>query len=330
MSQKPELKIGLALGSGSARGMSHIGILNELAEHGVVPDVICGTSIGAMVAAAWITGQLESLEAWALQMTKFKAVRFLDFDAHLTSFIDLSRFGHFLDEHVADESIMIEDCHTTFGAISTELETAREKWMTRGSLKEAVWASMAFPGLFPPRHYDGQWLIDGGLVNPVPVSLCHALGANFTIAVNLNGDLVDKHFESLQRDAIDEPEPSTPTGLTGRLSRLVQGVFPGSGEGDTEERPPGVIHTFASAINITQDRITRSRMAGDPPDVLLSPRLGHIGLLELYRAEEAIEEGRHCVRRMLPEIERVVQVASNQSSIATLPPVAFDEVSGDF
>lgn len=142
MADSPELKIGLALGSGSARGMCHIGILHELAEYGIEPAVICGTSIGAMVAAAWAMGRLDELEEWALQMTKFKAARFLDIDAHFSGFIDLSRFSHFLDEFVADETVMIEDCETTYGAVATEFATAREKWMTRGSLKQAVWASI--------------------------------------------------------------------------------------------------------------------------------------------------------------------------------------------
>lgn len=309
MADSPELIIGLALGSGSARGLCHIGILKELAEHGIRPSVICGTSIGAMVAGAWVTGGLDELEAWALQMTKFKSFRFLDIDARFTGFIDLRRFSHFLDEYVADETVMIEDCKPCYGAVSTEFATARERWMTRGSLKEAVWASMALPGLFPPKRHDGQWLIDGGLVNPVPISLCHALGANFTIAVNLNGDIVEKHYESLQRTANHkEVQEGRGAGLTGRLSRFSHEFFNGSDEGGGEERPPGLINTVASAINITQDRITRSRMAGDPPDILLAPRLAHIGLLELYRAPEAIEEGKHCVRKMLPEIERIAKM----------------------
>lgn len=309
MADNPELKIGLALGSGSARGLCHIGILNELAQLGIRPSVICGTSIGAMVAGAWVTGRLDELEAWALQMTKFKAARFLDINARFTGFIDLPRFSDFLDEYVADDQVMIEDCQPTFGAISTEFATAREKWMTSGSLKQAIWASMALPGLFPPKRHEGEWLIDGGLVNPVPISLCHALGANFTIAVNLNGDIVEKHFESLQHIGAANAMPvENGRGFKSRLSRLTHELFPPSDEDQEDMRTPGLINTVASAINITQDRITRSRMAGDPPDILLAPRLAHIGLLELYRAPEAIEEGRHCVQKMLPELERIAKM----------------------
>ena len=327
MAEKPKLKIGLALGSGSARGLCHIGIINELAENGVVPSVICGSSIGAMVGASWITGRLKELEEWAMGMTRFKAARFLNINTGFNGFLDTSRYSDFLDEYVADDELKIEDHELAYGAIATEFSTARERWMTSGSLKEAVWASMALPGLFPPKRYDGSWLIDGGLVNPVPISLCHALGANFTIAVNLNGDLVDKHFEALQRMTKrngKDKEGNRTSGIAGRLSRLTHDLLPGSDEKEPELHPPGLITTIASAINITQDRITRSRMAGDPPDLLLAPRLAHIGLLDLYRAAEAIEEGRHCVRKLLPEIERIAQMDVNSTD-----ELSVDEDSSD-
>lgn len=301
MNGSSELKIGLALGSGSSRGFSHIGIINELAEHDVVPDVVCGASVGAMVGASLVTDRLESLEKWARNVTRFQAARFLDIDARFTGFVDLSRFNDFLDTYIADDEAMIEDCNRTFGAVATELHTARELWMTQGSLKEAVWASMSLPGLFPPRKHEGKWLMDGGLVNPVPISLCRALGANFIIAVNLNGDIVGKHFEGTQK------KPKERNGITSRISRFTReytgSLFSGASE---DEKAPSLINSIAGAVNITQDRITRSRMAGDPPDILLAPKLADIGLLEMYRASEAIDEGRECVKRMLPEIDRLL------------------------
>jgi NTE family protein len=321
MNDKTELRIGLALGSGSSRGFSHIGIINELMENGVVPDVICGTSVGAMIGASWATGRMARLEEWAGRVTKFQAARFLDINARFVGFVDLARFNDFLDEFVANDDDLIENCESTYGAISTELATARERWMTRGSLKDAVWASMALPGLFPPKRCDHKWLMDGGLVNPVPISLCHALGANFIIAVNLNGDIVGKHLinqkpsDTEQKLAQEQKKKQKPRreenndSFTKRLSSFTRAyagsLFPAT-EVSEGERAPSLINVIASAVNITQDRITRSRMAGDPPDILLAPKLAHIGLLELYRAQEAIDEGRQCVRRMLPEIERIV------------------------
>lgn len=313
MSRNHDLVVGLALGSGSSRGFAHIGIIKELVENGVIPQVVCGTSVGALIAASWVTGTMDDLENWARQLTKFRMARFLDINARFAGFIDENRFNKFLDQYVANDNVLIEDCRPTYGAISTELMTARERWLTKGSLKEAVWASMSLPGLFPPRRYEGEWHVDGGLVNPVPISLCHALGANFVIAVNLNGDIVGKHLvrmekaETTQNAAEGSPEASV--SFTQRLSNLTR-EYAGSllpATENTAEQTPSVINTVAAAVNITQDRITRSRMAGDPPDILLVPRLAQIGLLELYRAPEAIEEGRQCVQRMLSEIERMVK-----------------------
>lgn len=300
MNDRSELKIGLALGSGSSRGFSHIGIINELADNGVVPDVICGASVGAMIGASLVTGRLEALEEWARKVTRLQAARFLDIDARFTGFVDLERFNEFLDAYVATDEETIEDRESIYGTLATELQTARELWMTEGSLKMAVWASMALPGLFPPKKHQGKWLMDGGLVNPVPVSLCRALGAQFIIAVNLNGDIVGKHFETHSKKQLEDRN-----GVTGRISHFAReytgSLFSGA---DEDEKAPSLINSVAGAVNITQDRITRSRMAGDPPDVLLAPKLADIGLLELYRAGEAIDEGRECVKRMLPEIER--------------------------
>lgn len=319
MNNTEGLRIGLALGSGSSRGLSHIGILDELLEQGVVPEVICGTSVGAMVAASWVSGKLDNLREWALGMTRFKAARFLDINARFTGFLDENRFDNFLSEYVADDNTLIEHAPRAYGAVATELSTARERWLTQGSLKEAVWASMALPGLFPPRRCQNRWLTDGGLVNPVPISLCHALGANFIIAVNLNGDLVNRYLDRGPTPTVaaktgdetpeDNESASPDNGLMGKLSNLTReyaaALMQSQEAEDESPRTPSLVNTIASAINITQDRITRSRMAGDPPDILLSPRLAHIGLLELYRAEEAIEEGRRCVRRMLREFEQI-------------------------
>ena len=173
--------------------------------------------------------------------------------------------------------------------------------MTQGSLIQAVWASMALPGLFPAIRNNKRWLTDGGLVNPVPVSVCRALGADIVIAVNLNGDIVGKHFEKQEMKKIGN------NSIGEKISELVKEytdltLF----EEEDREQPPSLLNAFAASVNITQDRITRSRMAGDPPDIVLSPKLSDIGLLELYRADEAMIEGRECVQRMLPEIEYVL------------------------
>jgi len=302
-----ELKIGLALGSGSSRGWAHIGIINELAKLGITPDVVCGTSVGSMVGAAYVMGNLEKLEAWACSLTKFDVAKFLDINTSMTGFVHTERFHDFLNENIASDEDVIEDLSKVYAAVSTDLETGREIWLTQGSIIQAVWASMALPGLFPAIRNNNKWLMDGGLVNPVPVSVCRALGADIVIAVNLNGDIVGKHFEKSATKKT-EAEENDNGSIGEKISELVKEYTNLSfldGDED-EEQPPGLLNAIAASVNITQDRITRSRMAGDPPDIVFSPKLSDIGLLELYRADEAIKEGRECIQRMIPEIEYVL------------------------
>lgn len=296
-----ELKIGLALGSGSSRGWSHIGIINELSKLGIAPSVVCGTSVGSMVGAAYVTGNLEKLETWACSLTKFDVAKFLDINISMTGFVDTERFHDFLNENIAGDEDAIEDLSKIYAAVSTDLETGREVWLKRGSLIQAVWASMAMPGLFPAIRHDNRWLVDGGLVNPVPVSACRALGADIVIAVNLNGDIVGKRFKK------PETEKKGNNGIGGKITELVREYtnLPFF-EPEDNRQPPSLLDAIAASVNITQDRITRSRMAGEPPDIVFTPKLSDIGLLELYRAEEAIAEGKRCVQRRIAEIEYVL------------------------
>ena len=291
-------KIGLALGSGASRGWSHIGVIKALLAEGVEPHVVCGTSVGAMIGGAYVAGNLEKLENWVLGSTRSDVLRFFDINFSQSGFVDTDRLSWFLHNYVADESQRIEDMPTKYAAVSTNLDTGREVWFTDGGLADAVRASMAMPGLFPAVRADRHWLVDGGLVNPVPVSVCHALGADIVIAVNLNAGIVGKRIEDSQE--AESPEDN------GMLSNIKQqakeyskSIFP---DRDKENEAPGLFHAIASSINIFQDRITRSRLAGDPADVLLSPRVSQIGMLEFHRAAEAIEEGELCVRSALAEI----------------------------
>jgi NTE family protein len=294
-----KMKIGLALGSGSSRGWSHIGIISELATLGIHPDIVCGTSVGAMVGAAYATGKLEKLRRWACSVTKFDVARFLDISTSFTGFVNTERFNQFLNENIAADEDLIEGLPKVYAAIATDLDTGREVWLQNGSVLQAVWSSMALPGLFPAIRHNNRWLVDGGLVNPVPVSVCRALGADLVIAVNLNGDIVSKRVNKI---AAKNGNP-----VSGKLSELVKEYTSLSFfEPANKEQPPSLLDAIAASVKITQDRITRSRLAGEPPDIVFTPKLSGIGLLELYRAEEAIEEGHKCVQRMTHEIEYVL------------------------
>ncbi len=293
--------IGLALGSGTARGWSHIGIINALSELGITPNIICGTSIGALVGASYVSGKMEKLEEWACSLTKLETARFLEINTSLTGFVNTERLHYFLNKNVASDEVVIEDLAKAYAAVSTDLETGREIWLTKGSLIQAVWASISLPGLFPAIRNNNRWLVDGGLVNPVPVSVCRALGADIVIAVNLNGDIVGKHFDKPKR--VKKQDGGVEAKITELVREYTSALFLTPRD---DEQPPNLLDAIAGSVNITQDRITRSRMAGDPPDILLSPKLSHIRLLEFYRADEAIREGRHCVQRMRPEIDHIL------------------------
>ena len=303
-------KIGIALGSGSARGWSHVGVLQALADEGIEPDIVCGCSMGALVGAAYVAGELAALDKWARSVNWIKITSFLDIDLTSGGLIEGKRIMSFLQ--TLREDAPIESFEKPFIAIATELMTGREVWLQQGSMIDAVRASVALPGIFSPVELDGKWLLDGGLVNPVPVSACRALGADIIIAVNLNGDLVGKHtHQSLSKKTKDK-SPSTGLDV---LDRLLKEVPSGVGKSLKklapdlllrESKTPGYFDVGASAINIMQDQITRSRLAGEPPHIMLTPQLRDLGILEFNRADEAISEGRRCVKRALPTIKEFI------------------------
>jgi NTE family protein len=297
------MNIGLALGSGSARGWAHIGIISALAAQGIVPDIVCGTSIGSLVGASYVSNTIERLEEWVRSLTKFQTARFFEINLALNGFVNKERLHQFLSEYVASEDALIENLDKRYAAVATELETGREVWLVNGPVLKAVWSSISLPGLFPGIKNEGRWIVDGALVNPVPVSVCRALGADIVIAVNLNGDVFGRCFQR----AVEIKKQEKSIGAVSRISDLVTectaSFFSTS---NAKEQVPSFFEAIAGSFDIMQDRITRSRMAGDPPDILLSPRLAQIGLLEFYRANEAILEGRQCVQRMLPVIQHVL------------------------
>jgi NTE family protein len=302
-------RIGLALGSGSARGLSHIGVLDALIEAGIEPDVVCGTSIGALVGAAYVAGKLPALRDWAESATWRQVVRLMDVRLMGGGLIDGRQVVALLRRLGIDAPI--ESYDRRYAAIATDLSSGREVWLQTGPILDAVRASIALPGIVSPAQVDGKWLVDGGLSNPVPVSVCRALGAEVIIAVNLNGDLVGRRF--------DRPRPSAalaaPSRVSTELFRRVLGRGLGAREPAVEvpvdplariPTAPGYLDVLANSLNIMQDHITRTRLAGEPPHVLLVPRLGNIGLMEFTKAREAIAEGRHCVQHALPTLKRYV------------------------
>lgn len=298
-SRKPCL--GIALGSGSARGWAHIGVLRALEEAGIVPEVISGTSIGALVGAAYASGRMDRLQEWVLEIDWWDIIRYMDLRR---GGVEGERLMRAFGERVDD--VPIETLPKPYGAVATDLQTGREVWFQEGSLLEAVRASIALPGLFSPVKFRDSWLVDGGLVDPLPVSLCRALGADRVIAVHLNGDIVGRNFGARPSRLV------TPSPLLARLGTGLQAMlgnsFRAEGASQESDEAPGLFDVMAGSIHIMQDRITRARMAGDPPDVVLAPRLAHLGLMDFDHAEEAIAAGADCVRTHLPLLRNVLNL----------------------
>lgn len=300
-------KIGLALSSGVARGWAHIGAIRALTRLGITFDILAGCSAGALVGGCYLARQLDELEKWALALNKRKIVGY--FDLHL------GRGGLIRGDKIVTElrrllgPLRIEDLRIPYIAVATDLATGHEVWLQKGDLAEAMRASFALPGLFSPMEMENRWLADGALVDPLPVAACRALGADMVIAVNLNTDIIGKSRRSDAggpaalgfdpRALAEAYADASPPSLTDSLTR---GIF-----GQDYDRP-NIFGVMTTSLSIMQDRLTRSRLAGDPPDVHITPRVGHIGLLEFERAEEAIGEGENAVERKRPELMDAMQI----------------------
>jgi NTE family protein len=295
--RRDRARIGLALGSGAARGWSHIGVLRALEKIGIKPDIVVGTSIGAVVGSCYCAGLLDGLEAFARRLTRRKVFGLLDVNFTGGGLFSGNKLTKLLETEFKDRRI--EDLNPSFVCVTTELSTGHEIWIRRGRLVSAIRASYAIPGLFQPILLNGRWLVDGAIVNPIPVSVCRAFGAEIVIAINLSSDAFGRGtiIHDHPADTPDE-QPDAPDETSRNLQRQLV---------DSGERPPGLTSVVIEAYNIIQDRIARSRLAGDPPDVLIGPRLGRLGHFEFHRADEAIDIGYQAAMRSAAEIEQVVE-----------------------
>ncbi len=335
------MKIGLALGACAARGWTHIGIIEALEKLGVKIDVVAGCSIGAYVGAAYASGKLEGLKEWACSLSDWQVLALMG--------VGLRRGGIASGQKVFDK-LASEFCESTyedmlkpFAAVATDLYTGREVVFNSGPIGDTIQASCAIPALFAPVAHGDRWLVDGAVVNPVPVNLCRQLGADFVIAVNLNADFRPLRLEKLRQDH-EENQRKTEDFFTKSQNVLLQWFSPDikddkaldkKGEKDkeasaegvkTEEgiaseviekveeeftevpakvnkrNPPGIMSVMSSSLEILQARVTRSRLAGDPPDILIEPQLTDVGIMEFHRAEELCAKGEETIARLAEQI----------------------------
>jgi NTE family protein len=309
--------IGLALGGGAARGFSHIGIVRTLIAHGIVPDVVVGTSIGAVVGGAYATGHLDTLEEWARSLQPRNILGYLDIRLNGSGLIGGDKLAAQLE--AAMGQTLIEDLPLKFATVATEVRTGHEIWLTHGRMVDAMRASYALPGIFSPVLVGDRWLVDGALVNPVPVSAARAFGAEIVIAANLSSDVfahsttIYSHGPSPEAAAALEAaiEPAPPKRGLGKFfspERTVKREFFGGGG------RPGISTVMVDAFNIMQDRITRARLAGDPPDLLISPRVGQIGWFDFHRADDLIAHGARAAERAIESIQEAINILAPGSS----------------
>jgi len=297
-----QVKIGLALGSGAAKGWAHIGVINALERAGIRIDVVAGCSVGALVGAAYATQRLPLMERWVRSFSYWQVIRLMDFSWQRGGLLRGERVFSHVRELIGENNI--EQCGLPFGAVATNLSTGRELWLTEGDLHQAVRASCSMPGLLAPVSWNGYWLVDGAVVNPVPISLTRALGADIVIAVDLQHDahLMQQDLLSVTPESADEQPLPQPDSWSGRLRQRISGL-----KLRRVNHTPGAMEIMSTSIQVLENRLKRNRMAGDPPDVLLQPFCPQISTLDFHRAEEAIEAGRLSVEKKMDELLPLVR-----------------------
>lgn len=323
-------RIGLALGSGAARGFAHIGVLRTLEEAGIRPDIVAGASIGAAVGAAYCAGRLDAFEHFARGLDRRQVWSYFDLSFR-GGLIKGRKVFDFVHADIPD--LAIEDLEIPFAAVAVDIALGREVWLQRGRLLDCLRASAAIPGIVTPVQMDGRWLIDGGVLNPVPVNVCRAMGATLVIAVDLNTQLAHRYLaDELQgRSPVPEvpekplPPPVEPptdrtwqTAMREMAAELQQWVR-GDPEKPKPDRPPSMFEVMGATVDIMAMRISRSRLGGDPPDMLIAPRLPDFNMFDFHRAEESIAEGRRATLHALASAPAELALASEARDLVLAP-----------
>lgn len=304
--------IGIALGAGAARGWAHVGVLQELKNIGIKPEVVCGCSIGALVGGFYAADRLACFQEWLLTLDRLDVVKFLDVSLVHGGLIAGKRIMEFFRNRFGDFEIDV--LGKPYGTVATDLTTGQEIWFRSGSLLDAVRASISIPGIFNPFQIRGTWYVDGGIVNPVPVSLCRALGADIVIAVNVNFCHMQNVPEQTQHTSADQTKDegikehrSSAEDIAGRLQDRVVEDFSQAWEKDGKR--PGLFQVIYNSILFMQQTITNSRLAAEPAEIVLHPTECEIGLMDFHRAAEAIENGKACVRKNTSALREMIFLA---------------------
>ncbi|MEZ5602976.1 MAG: patatin-like phospholipase family protein [Burkholderiaceae bacterium] len=292
-------RIGVALGSGSARGLAHIGVMRAIVEAGLRVDVVAGTSMGAFVGAIFAAGRLDRLEADFRGFDWSSIAALVDPVFPRSGLIDGRRIGDFMRSQV--DVTKVEELPIPFRAIATDITSGEAVAIGSGDLIEAVRASIAVPGIFTPIRSEGRILVDGGLVEPVPVGAARALGADLVIAVDLNHDIVPERSARVAQEASPGALTQAVTQVLASLDSLQSPALAQLREWLEREPLPGILDVLLASIYIMQARITQATLAQDRPEVLIQPSLGAVRFMAFDRAEEIVEAGYRAARQALED-----------------------------
>ena len=315
MPKKKKNKIGLALGTGSARGWAHIGVINALNEANIKVDYVAGVSIGAVVGAVYAAGNINALEDVVLQLNWKQVLSFIDIVFPKSGLIDGKKIADFIRMYIKAKNI--EDLPLPFCAVSTDLATGKEIIIKKGDIVEAVRASISTPGIFTPVIKDNMTLVDGGIVNSVPVSVVRKMGADIVIAVDLTHDIISNRGigkiqtvspESMQMVETSDSRPIKKqtflTSLNTKIRSIDMSALTHIKQWMKINTLPNIFEILLGSLYIMEAQITSIQLQSDPPDLLIQPKLGHLRYLEFHRAQEAILEGYEATKSSLKNLYR--------------------------
>jgi len=310
-------KLGIALGSGSARGWSHIGVLNALEESGIKVDYVSGTSIGSVVGAVYSIGDIKDFEKFARSIDWKSIVSFIDVTFPGSGIIPGKKVFKMLSEYYKD--ILIEDLPVPYCAVAADILTGEEVRFSSGRVTDAVRASVAIPGVFTPFKFGGRVLVDGGIVNPVPVNVVREMGAEVVIAVDLNNCTIEGNAKKMNRTgdvekSIAEKKDDEEEDRGNRIFEMLEEKYneiTGSIRTKldnlrSKEHVPNILEILDNTTHIMQRSITENQFKIYPPDIIIEPQLGDFRLLDFDRAEEAIEEGYKLTNKKIEEIKELL------------------------
>ncbi len=314
--------VALVLGSGSSRGWAHIGAIEALEDEGVPIDFISGCSVGSYVGAIYASGSLASLKRFVLSMDGQKVFSYFDVVFPRSGLLDgTKKVAELFSMHTSVQRF--SELNIPLMMVATDLQRGEKVVLRSGNLLQALRATMSVPGLFAPARFKGRWLVDGGIVDPVPVGVARASEADVVIAVDLNSGIISRRMNKPKKNEIEKSVLEAPRFKSELLTKLTD--YYETAETNFKNKindllgrdahTPDIIDTVMTSINIMQERITRINLAVEPPDILVQPRLGALKMMDFHQVESAIEEGYIGVKEKMEDIKALLEMPGQESEV---------------